>query len=121
MRAGLWLPTCILISALIHGVLLTAVAVPRKHATAHGETVTVDLIPPEEVPESVRKEMEQEAAPPAPEQQPSLPRLQPQADTASSRPPEPIQPPQQQAQAQKPTPQAQRQQPQQQSQQPQPQ
>ncbi|HVG50249.1 MAG TPA: hypothetical protein VM867_01305, partial [Xanthobacteraceae bacterium] len=79
----------IFISALIHVVLLTAVAVPRKHATAHGETVMVDLVPVNEAPESVQKEPEHEAAPP-PLTQPAAPQS-PQAENVAPRAPEPPQ------------------------------
>ena len=50
---GLWLPACMFLSAIVHVVLLTAVAVPRQRVT-HGETMTVDIVTPDEVPDAAR-------------------------------------------------------------------
>ena len=50
MRAGLLLPVSIVISALVHVLLVAAVAVPRK-ATSHGESIAVDIVPASEVPD----------------------------------------------------------------------
>ena len=116
MRASLWLPTCIFISAVVHAVLLTAIAVPRKHATAHGETITVDLVPPEEAPESLQREPEPEAAPTPPGQAAPAPQPQ-QAENVAPRAPEtpqrqqPQQPPAQQQPSQQQAAQPQPQQP----------
>ncbi len=111
MLLGLWLPTCIFLSPVAHVVLLTAVAVPRQRATAHGETMTVDLVRPDEIPESLQHEPPPEAAPrpsapasnPAPQSQQAvnvLPREP--AAKSSTRPEKPQSPPQQQATPQQP-------------------
>ncbi|MGZ3409561.1 MAG: hypothetical protein ACXWJ0_01250 [Xanthobacteraceae bacterium] len=136
MRPGLLLPLCIVVSAVIHVVLLTAVAVPRQRVT-HGQTMTVDLVTPDEVPDSVNREPPSEAAPapqgsaetiqrpapaatpPAPPQQMASNEPPPRRETrqarqqsAPQRPPQPEpqqtpqQPPPQQQQAAKPAPEA---------------
>ena len=62
MRAKLLLPICLVISAIVHVVLLTAVAVPRQRVT-HGQIMTVDLVTPDEVPESARGTPQPDMAP----------------------------------------------------------
>jgi outer membrane biosynthesis protein TonB len=84
MRAGLILPLCLGVSAIIHVVLLTAVAVPRQRVT-HGETMTVDLVTPEEMAaDQPRSEdppapMTQTPSPAAPQQQVQTPDAAPQS------------------------------------------
>jgi type IV secretory pathway VirB10-like protein len=94
MRAGLLLPACIILSALVHVLLVAAVAVPR-HATSHGESITVDIVPANEVPD----------LPEVPESTPETPPL-PVPDQQAQQPP-----PQQQAPPQQPPPQQQASQP----------
>jgi hypothetical protein len=124
MRAGLLLPVSIVISALVHVLLVAAVAVPRK-ATSHGESIAVDIVPASEVPDLPEVP---ESTPPEPPS-PTLPDLSSQqAQQAAAPPPPPPSAPQQtqQQKPQSPRQQAQQkpqpqQQPPQQAQQPQPQ
>jgi hypothetical protein len=110
MRAGLLLPACIVVSALVHVLLVAAVAVPRK-ATSHGESIAVDIVPASEVPDLPEVP---ESTPPEPPP-PPLPDLSSQQAQPVAAPPPPPSAPQQQTQQQKP--QALRQQAQQQQQQ----
>ena len=70
MRAKLLLPVCLVVSAIVHVVLLTSVAVPRQRVT-HGQTMTVDLVTPDEIPDGTQRETQTEAAPPPMGQAPS--------------------------------------------------
>jgi hypothetical protein len=63
MRAKLLLPICLVVSAIVHVLLLTAVAVPRQRVT-HGQIMTVDLVTPDEVPDGTQRETQTEVAPP---------------------------------------------------------
>ena len=114
MRAGMLLPACLVLSALAHVLLIAAVAVPPKGATAHGETINVDIVPANEVPdlpEVPESKSPEPPPPPAPEQQ-----------TQQAAPPPPAPPPPQQTQQKPQSPRQQpQQQPPQQSQQTQPQ
>jgi hypothetical protein len=124
MRAGLLLPACIVVSALAHVLLVAAVAVPRKGATSHGETVNVDIVPASEVPDlpevpesappeppppPVPDQQAQPAAAPPPsasqqtqQQKPQAPRQQAQQQPQQQA--QPQQPPPQQQQASQPLP-----------------
>jgi outer membrane biosynthesis protein TonB len=111
MRAGLLLPACIVLSAVVHVLLVAAVAVPRQATTSHGESIAVDIVPANEVPE----------LPEVPESQPApeMPTPTPHAELPAAKPPEPAQPPappQQQPQRQQPPRQQAQQQPQQKTQ-----
>jgi len=106
MRAGLLLPACIVLSALAHMLLVAAVAVPPKRSTTHGETVTVDLVPANEVPDlpQVPESSSEPSAAPEQDVQPAEP-PQPQSQLqAQSQPDGPQRPPPQQPQ-QSPQPQ----------------
>jgi hypothetical protein len=104
MRAGLMLPTLLVLSAIVHVVLLTAVAVPRQQVTSHGETMTVDLVPSDEVPDSVNTEPQPETAPSPMGQVPSPPTPQiPDPSILNQTPQTPAQsPPAQRRDAQQP-------------------
>ena len=83
MRPGLYLPACVLISAIVHVVLLTAVAIPRQRVT-HGETMTVDLVPASELPAAAGGDGEpkpETATPPMGEASTPAPEAKPQAST----------------------------------------
>jgi outer membrane biosynthesis protein TonB len=129
MRAGLLLPACIILSALVHVLLVAAVAVPR-HATSHGESITVDIVPANEVPDLPEvpestpetpplpvpdQQAQQAAAPPPPPPSPAAPQQaeprkpEPPRQQVQQKPQQP--PPQQQAQPQQPPPQQQASQP----------
>jgi hypothetical protein len=84
MRASLLLPTCIVLSAVIHVVMLTAVAIPRQRI-ARGETVTVDLVPANEVPTEV--ENEPQPSPPASEPSQTAEMPPPASKPSSAAPP----------------------------------
>ncbi len=129
MRAGLLLPACIVLSAIAHVPLVAAVAVPRKHATSHGETINVDIVPASDVPDlpevpefrrrncqppTIPDLTQQETAPTPPptppaaqqsQQKPQSPRQQAQQQPQQQPPQQP--PPQQQAQPQQEAPQQQ--------------
>lgn len=90
MRPSLLLPACLVLSAIIHVVLLTAVAIPRQRVT-HGQTMTVDLVTPDEVPQKAG-EMPQKAGEP-PSEQPApegpsetVPRSQPDVQQPAPAP-----------------------------------
>lgn len=124
MRAGLLLPACIVLSAIAHVLLVAAVAVPRKHATSHGETVNVDIVPASEVPDlpevpessppeppspTIPDLTQQDMASPPPAAQQSQPKPQsPRQQAQQQRQQQPTQPPpQQQSQPQQQAPQQQ--------------
>jgi hypothetical protein len=83
MRAGLLLPACIVVSALVHVLLVAAVAVPRKGSTSHGETIAVDIVPANEVPDLPEVP---ESAPP-PEMPTSAPQTEAQQASQDTAPP----------------------------------
>jgi hypothetical protein len=74
-------------SAFIHIAMLVAIALPHHRQTAHGEAVTVDILTPDQVPQSVR-----DTPMPAPQKQPqsqsfSLPSASQPAPQSPAQPP----------------------------------